>query len=137
MSRAASLAVVLVAFAACSKSNTPDGGTRGARANDRVPVPRRGNDRAAMPLKLGNVGAPAHNPEQKLSPDEGAIVVDAAQTTAGSETTVKVAVTAAEKYKVNIEFPSKLKLAEASGVKLAKAEFKAGGHDKSKGDAEV
>ena len=50
---------------------------------------------------------------------------------------MKVAITAADKYKVNIEFPSKLTLTSPSGVTLAKAEFKAGGHDKSKGDAEV
>ncbi|MBX3161307.1 MAG: hypothetical protein KF773_35420 [Deltaproteobacteria bacterium] len=148
MSRAASLLVVVVlvaAVASCTKAATQDGPSNGGgkTGGDKVAVPG-GNGGGA-----GKVAVPGGNPEMMkggndgvadellLAPDEGHIEVSTAEGAAGAEAIVKVAVKAADKFKVNIEFPSKLSLTAASGVAIAKAELKAGGHDKEKGDAEV
>jgi hypothetical protein len=104
-------------------------------------VPGGGNDRAlpkGNTVETGGGNAGGDNPQMKLTAEEGALSIEVPpDAKAGAETVVKVAVTAADKYKVNIEFPSKLSLTTTNGVTIAKADFKAGGHDKSKGDAEV
>ncbi len=74
----------------------------------------------------------------KLAADEGKLSIDApGDAKAGGETVVKVTITAGDAFKVNTEFPTKLTLENTQGVTIAKAELKAGGHDKAKGDADV
>jgi hypothetical protein len=73
-----------------------------------------------------------------LQPEEGKLAIEApADAKANTEATAKVIVTAGKEFKVNVEFPTKLTLENAQGVTIAKAELKAGGHDKAKGDADV
>lgn len=73
----------------------------------------------------------------RLKPDEGTLTIEApADAKAGAEVTAKVIVTPGAKYKVNVEFPTKLTLETTTGVTFAKAEFKAGGASKAKGDAD-
>ncbi|MDQ3368311.1 MAG: hypothetical protein M3680_23035 [Myxococcota bacterium] len=146
------LAVVLLALPlavlGCSKS---------AGKQDKVDVPTQdlGQDRVAVPggsrggpmvggaptgEGMGADGAAAKGGDDsrfRLSPEEGQLAVEMpAGAKAGTETIAKIVVTPGSAYKVNTEFPTKLTLVGADGVTLAKAELKAGGHDKAKGDAE-
>src|SRR5688572_5267649 len=74
----------------------------------------------------------------QLQPEEGKLAIEPpAGAKAGSEVIAKVVVTPGSAYKVNTEFPTKLTLETPQGVTIAKAELKAGGQDKAKGDAEV
>lgn len=118
--------------AASQESNTAPNGPEG-----RIPAP--GEKRVAPPGGGDTVQAnTGDNPQLRLSPDEGQLAVQAPSgAKAGAEVTAKVDLTANEKYKVNVEFPTKLTLETPKGVTIAKAVLKAGGHDKSKGDAEV
>lgn len=133
MSRLAVAAVVL-GLVACAKSppsNQDTGSTKTAASGGerRLNVP--GNTEAAT-VKGGA------DDRFKLSAEEGKLVIEpAADAKANSETVVKVMVKPGEAYKVNTEFPTKLTLETAQGVTIAKAELKAGGHDKAKGDADV
>ncbi|MBA2544045.1 MAG: hypothetical protein H0V17_30660 [Deltaproteobacteria bacterium] len=74
----------------------------------------------------------------RLAADEGKLVIETSgDAKAGGEAVIKVTVNPGELYKVNTEFPTKLTLENTQGVTIAKAELKAGGHDKAKGDADV
>jgi len=73
----------------------------------------------------------------RLTAEEGQLAVEApAGAKAGAEAVAKIVVTPGSAYKVNTEFPTKLTLENAEGVTIAKAELKAGGSDKAKGDAD-
>jgi hypothetical protein len=83
-------------------------------------------------------GSDKNDARFRLAPDEGKLeVAPPADAKAGGEAVVKVTITAGSAFKVNTEFPTKLTLENTQGVTIAKAELKAGGHDKEKGDADV
>jgi len=98
-------------------------------------------DKVSVPGSKGggeNVQTAGDEKRFKLQPEEGTLAIEPpADAKAGSETIVKVTVTPTPKYKVNTEFPIRLTLQNADGVTVAKAELKAGGQDKDKGDAET
>ncbi len=133
---------ILLAFVACAKSppaDTGGGGGPTTTGERKLNVP--GNDGTATKGGPETVGA---GPSEtgggdrfKLAAEEGKLSIDAPEAKVGSEATVKVTVTAGDAFKVNTEFPTKLTLENAQGVTIAKAELKAGGHDKAKGDADV
>lgn len=85
-------------------------------------------------------GAPGGSTDDtfRLKPEEGKLAVESpAPAKAGTEVTAKILVTPAGPYKINKEFPIKLKLETPEGVTLAKAELTAGGRDQVQGDAEA
>ncbi len=137
MSRALFLSALFLA--GCTKS-APKDNASGDQPKDVVKVP--GSD--VPPPGMGKArGGPdgaqtAGSDPQKLGPEEGKLaIVSPADAKAGTETVAKITVTPATGYHVNTEFPTKLTLETTEGVTLAKAEFKAGGMDKAKGDADV
>jgi hypothetical protein len=142
MSRIALVAVLAAAAAtavavSCSKSA---GNQEAAQQpSTRVEVP--GADRGVPEIKGGPEGAPAKGGNDdafRLTPEEGTLAIQVpGDAKAGQETIATVVVTPGPKYKINFEYPTKLTLQSPTGVTLAKAEFKAGGHDKEKGDAEA
>jgi hypothetical protein len=141
MSRCALLVVCVLA--SCSKS---------AGNQDKVaapPAPTGASDAVAMPRagagpSMGAQAAPAAPAAQgasdplRLKPEEGTLAIQApADAKAGAQAVAKIVVTPGKGFHVNTEYPTKLTLETPSGVSLAKTEFKAGGHDKGKGDAEA
>jgi hypothetical protein len=147
MSRVA-LATVLIAglVHGCSKSagkqETADN-DMGAGGRVEVPGARGGAPKGAAIGGAPTSGAPGesaavNDARYKLTPEEGQLAIEVpAGAKAGTETVAKVVVTPGSAYKVNTEFPTKLTLDAAQNVTFAKTELKAGGHDKSKGDAET
>lgn len=77
----------------------------------------------------------AQNPQFHLKPEEGTLSVGKAEAKAGSPATVEVSLAPGAGYKLATDYPIKLSLMETSGVKLEKATLKAGGRDKTQGDA--
>ena len=146
MSRLAFAAVIALAgctgCVGCSKAQK-DGGTTGGAGmtapkggGDQVAVP--GGDKVAVPGGDQTTGAPENNAQFRLSPDEGKLAIELpVNAKPGAEVSAKIVLTAADKYKVNEEFPTKLTLETTKGVTLSKAVLKAGGSDKDKGDADV
>lgn len=148
MSRCALLVVCVLA--SCSKS---------AGNQDKVaspPAPTGASDVAAVPkagtgpsmgaqqpgmAPMSPAGAPAAQGASdplRLKPEEGTLAIEApADAKAGAQAVAKIVVTPGKGFHVNTEYPTKLTLETPSGVSLAKTEFKAGGHDKGKGDAEA
>lgn len=125
---------LLIACAKSPPADTGGGGGPATTGEKRLNVP--GNDGNAT--KGGpTVGATETGDRFKLAAEEGKLSIDSPETKAGGETTIKVTVTAGDAFKVNTEFPTKLTLENTQGVTIAKAELKAGGHDKAKGDADV
>lgn len=140
MSRLALVALVLLSgCTACTKApasqesaSKPTGDTGGA---GKIAVP---GDEAGGPTKIAAEMTKGGEARLKLQPEEGKLAIESpSDAKANAETTAKVSVTAGKEYKVNVEFPTKLILETTNGVTIAKAELKAGGHDKSKGDADV
>ena len=138
MTRFALIAFVLLG---CSKS----AGTK-EKPDDTIAGASGGGDRVAVPGAKGGgpevvTGAPGGASDDKrfrLQPEEGAMSIESpAGAKAGTEAVAKIVITPGSAYKVNTEFPTKLTLENADGVTIAKAELKAGGQDKAKGDAEV
>ncbi|HEY0194144.1 MAG TPA: hypothetical protein VGC42_23665 [Kofleriaceae bacterium] len=143
MSRLALLALLLAS--ACSKSAPPPAASPsgGPSTGDVVAVP------GAAPTGGPSMGKPAEakpvdvkpaagDDRSRLQPQEGKLAVDApADAKAGSETTAHVTVTPGAGFHVNTEYPVKLTLETPQGVTLGKTEFKAGGHDQGKGDADA
>jgi len=140
MSRLALLALCITA--ACSKSagnqdkvSSPPAST----GQDVIAVPQGGpsmgrKDGDGQPAKP----AQANDDRSRLSPEEGKLVIEPpTDAKAGAEAVAKVIVTPGAGYHVNTEYPSKLTLASTQGVTLAKDKFVAGGHEKSKGDADA
>ena len=131
--------VALVLSLGCSKSaGTKEKPDDTLATNDRVAVPgAKGGAVTGGPGESVQVGG-GDEKRLRLQPEEGNLAVEApAGAKAGAEAIAKIVVTPGSKYKVNTEFPTKLTLENADGVTIAKAELKAGGQDKAKGDAEV
>lgn len=133
------VALPLCLLIACAKSPPADTGGGGG-------VPASGEKRLNVPGNEGMAtkgGATVGGAETgagdrfKLAADEGKLSIDSPEAKAGGESTIKVTITAGDAFKVNTEFPTKLTLENTQGVTIAKAELKAGGHDKAKGDADV
>ena len=141
------LALLILCAAACSKS---------AGNQDKVaaPPPTGGQDVIAVPQAGGTTGTPKMGQPAGGTPDKPAAAVDddrfklrreegtlavvaPSDVKAGSEAVAKITVTPGKGYKVNTEYPIKLKLTSTDGVALAKTDFAAGGHDKAKGDADA
>jgi hypothetical protein len=128
-----------LAVTACSKSAGKQ--DKADEPMGKVEVP---GARGAAPGTPAGPGTPtegataaANDTRFRLSAEEGQLAVEApAGAKAGTEAIAKIVVTPGSAYKVNTEFPTKLTLETPEGVTLAKAELKAGGHDKAKGDAE-
>ncbi len=138
MTRFALIAFVLLG---CSKSagtkEKPDD-TLSSGGGDKVAVPgAKGGPAIGGAGEVATAGG-ADDKRFHLQPEEGAMSIEApAGAKAGTETIAKIVITPTSAYKVNTEFPTKLTLETADGVTIAKAELKAGGQDKAKGDAEV
>lgn len=138
------LALFVLVVAACSKSAgnqdkvsspPPSGAADMAAAPPAGSAPAMGKAPAAAPA----APAPAGDDDRlKLKPEEGTLaIVPPADATPGAEVVAKITVTPGKGYHVNTEYPIKLTLLPADGVKLAKTDFTAGGHDKVKGDADA
>lgn len=135
------LVLLSVLAVACSKSagtkEKPDE-TLGTGQGEKIAVPTSKGAPSMTEGAAPGGGESADTKRLRLQPEEGAVAIEApAAAKAGSEAIAKVVITASPTYKVNTEFPSKLTLENADGVTIAKAELKAGGMDKQKGDAEV
>lgn len=136
-------ALSLAACAACSKAPPKENGaTTQPKQEERVAVPgARGVDDKGPNFGGAPEGAgtkPSGGLGATLSPDEGKLSVEnPGEAKAGAEVTAKIVVTPTTAYKVNTEFPTKLEIQTPAGVTVAKAEQKAGGPDKAKGDAEA
>ncbi|CAN5706544.1 hypothetical protein BH11MYX3_BH11MYX3_33510 [soil metagenome] len=138
MSRLLLLSALLAA--GCTKSAPKDNGSGDPPKNDVVKVPTGDVPPPGMGKGIGGAdgGKGGTDDTGKLQAAEGKLAVEApADARAGAEATAKITVTPGAGYHVNTEFPIKLTLQAPDGVTLAKAEFKAGGMDKSKGDADV
>jgi hypothetical protein len=147
MSRWLSLSVVLVSFAACSKSAGPQNQDTGKNSveGERIAVPGGGAPEGAP--KMGTMGtagaevpaaATGGDEQFRLKPEEGKLVIEVPpDAKAGAEVTAKVLLTPVDPYHVNKEFPTKLELTAPEGVTLAKAKLTAGGGDATKGDADT
>jgi len=132
------LAGAIGALGACSKSAT--------NQDTQGPPPDKGmGAKIAVPGGNGskNDTVPATNqpvadePRLHLQPNEGTLAIEPpSNTNVGSEVTAKVTVTPSEGFHVNTEYPTKLTLDATDGVTIPKAELKAGGRDKAKGDAD-
>lgn len=139
MLRVASVSILLFA-AACTKS-PPAGESASKPLNERPTKIDLGAEPAGGggPMTVGGK-APAKVDDSRfrLLPEEGKLSIEVPATAqVGSETVAKVIVTPGAEFKVNVEFPTKLTIETPTGVTVAKAELKAGGADKAKGDADV
>jgi len=133
------LALVALLVLGCSKSaGTKEKPDDTLATSDKVAVPgAKGGPSTGAPESARGIGA-VDEKRFRLQPEEGKLAVEApAGAKAGAEAIAKIVVTPGSAYKVNTEFPTKLTLENADGVTIAKAELKAGGQDKAKGDAEV
>jgi hypothetical protein len=135
----ASGAVAALFAVNCTKSAPKDNGSGEASKADVVKVP--GNDVAPPGMGKGGTdtakGGGGDDPF-KLKAEEGKLAVEPpGDAKAGAEATAKITLTPGSGYHVNTEFPIKLTLEAPDGVTLAKAEMKAGGSSKDKGDADV
>lgn len=125
-------ALPLALLIACAKSPPADtGGGGGVPTSNEKRLSVPGSDRTASTASTGG------GERLKLAADEGKLSIDSPEAKAGGESTIKVTITPSDAYKVNTEFPTKLTFENTQGVTIAKAELKAGGHDKAKGDADV
>jgi len=136
MIRLAGLACLVIVVGCAKSPPTPESGT-GTPANT-----GRGERKLNVPGSEGATTATIKGGPTgdlfTLASDEGRLSIEgAADAKAGGEATIKITITAGDAYKVNTEFPTKLTLENTQGVTIAKAELKAGGHDKAKGDADV
>ncbi len=131
----------LLVAGGCTKSAHKDNGPGELPRTDVVKVPT-GADVAPPGMGKGVGGADGAkagaDETGKLRAEEGKLAVEApADAKAGAEATAKITVTPGTGYHVNTEFPIKLTLEAPAGITLARSEFKAGGMDKAKGDADV
>lgn len=132
MSRIAVAATFAVLALACSKK------TDANQQSSAMPGDLKAMPADPSPQPAGEGARGADDARYRLKPEEGQLAVSApADAKAGAETTASIVVTPGPEYKVNVEFPTKLTLESPTGVTLAKAELKAGGASKEKGDADV
>jgi hypothetical protein len=101
-----------------------------------------GGEKIAVPGGEGMAKGPApgggNDDRAKLHPAEGTLAIASpSDAKAGTESTATITVKPGAGYHVNTEYPIKLTLTATDGVAIAKTELAAGGHDKSKGDADA
>lgn len=136
MSRFLSLGFVVLAACSCSKSasNQQDKPTA-PPADEKIAVP--GAKGGAPEREQVTGAAAADDPRFHLKPEEGTITVDKAEAAANTEATAAVKLAPSTGYHIATDYPIKLTLEPAQGVKLAKTELTAGGRNKSQGDAQT
>jgi hypothetical protein len=127
------LALIALAIVACSKG--ADNQQKGASSE--TPMAPTGAETVHAPGDTGM--APAGGGDTgdtfKLKPAEGTLAIEVPAAKAGAKVVANIVVTPGAGFHVNTEYPTKLKLETADGVTFAKAELKAGGPSKEKGDA--
>jgi hypothetical protein len=133
------LALVLATLSACTKANQDTASAPADKGiGTKVAVPGDDKPGVAAPRDTAPMTVGGADERFRLKPNEGTLAVEApADAKAGAEATAKITVTPGHGFHVNTEYPIKLTLETPAGVKLAKTEFKAGGHDKGRGDAEA
>lgn len=130
MSRQIWLAVALALVASCSKSA---GNPQPDKDTGPIQVVKAPIDRGpGTPQNIGTDDARFH-----LHPEEGTLTVDKAEGKAGAELTSNIKVAPASGLHLATDYPIKITLEPATGVKVAKAELTAGGRDKAQGDAQT
>ncbi|MBA3393155.1 MAG: hypothetical protein H0T89_10945 [Deltaproteobacteria bacterium] len=124
--------------AGCSKSaGTKEKPDEAIGVGDKIAVPKGGAEGGEVATGAPREVVKVDETRFRLSAEEGQLAIEnPAGVKAGSESVVRIVVTPGSEYKVNTEFPTKLTLETPQGVTIAKAEQKAGGHDKAKGDAD-
>jgi len=137
MSRYA-VAIALLAAACGSKSaGTPE--QKVVPASEKVTVPGEPPTMGkGVAIGGGSATTGGADDPLKLKAAEGTLAISSpADAKVGAEAVAHLVLTPGAGFHVNTEFPTKLTLESPSGITLAKGEFVAGGHDKSKGDAEA
>ena len=135
MSRLGPFALLVGLVSACAGGNQDAPPSKPAGGGDKIAVP--GGEPVAAPKGPVVAGGGGGDERAKLHAVEGKLAIEApADAKAGAEATAKIIVTPNAGYHVNMEYPIKLTIAPTDGVAVAKAELVAGGHDKSKGDAD-
>jgi hypothetical protein len=131
MTRLACLALALVA---CSKG--ADNQQKGA-SSETPTAPTGAETVTGGPVDTGMApgGAGDGGDSFKLKPAEGTLAIEVPAAKAGAKVVANIVVTPGTGFHVNTEYPTKLKLETADGVTITKAELKAGGPSKEKGDA--
>lgn len=134
--------LLLAALAGCSGCTKSANQETASGESTAKATPLPSDNGAAKTVPVGGEAQPqqrgGNDARFRLQPEEGKLAIEApADAKANTEATAKIKVTASSLYKVNTEFPVKLTLESPTGVTLAKAELKAGGHDKAKGDADA
>jgi len=142
MSRQIWLACALASLVGCSKSaGNQDKGATPPSGPEKVAVP--GAERVAVPVDKGpggpaqQAGTASDDARFHLHPEEGTLTIDKAEGKAGAELSAAIKVAPATGLHLATDYPIKITLEPATGVKLSKAELTAGGRDKSKGDADT
>jgi len=140
MSRCAVAVALALLSAACGSKSAGTPEQQAVPASEKVTVP--GAEPPTMGKGVATAGgsatiAGADDP-LKLKAAEGTLAISSpADAKAGAEAVAHLVLTPGTGFHVNTEFPIKLTLESPTGITLAKGEFVAGGHDKSKGDAEA
>jgi hypothetical protein len=130
-------AFAVVSVMACTKSSGTEPSSTDKPVGTKITVPDKGaGGEKTVEMKGG--GQTPDDARFKLQPNEGKLAVEIpADVKPGTEAVATITVTPASGFHVNTEYPTKLVLDKTDGVTLAKAELKAGGHDKAKGDADA
>lgn len=129
--------VACVIVAGCGSKSAQGTEKAGPIVDDKVAVPGGAGARVGAPGGAREpIGDPADDPEMRLHPDEGKLVIDKAEAKAGSEVAISVRIVPAAGFHVSTDYRTKLTLEPTAGVTLAKSELAAGGRDKKKGDAD-
>lgn len=137
------LPIFLFAAVACGKpASKPETKATTPSGEETIAVPGATAETKGAPEGAGSAvgaatGEAAPDPRFFLKPEEGTLTVDKGEGKAGSEATAAVKVAPATGYHVATDYPIKLTLESADGVKLAKTEFSAGGRNKEQGDAQA
>lgn len=128
------LALIALALVACSKG--ADNQQKGASSEQPTMAPTGHETAPGSGLAdMGGGGAADGGDTFKLKPAEGTLAIEVPAAKAGAKVVANIVVTPGAGFHVNTEYPTKLKLETADGVTFAKAELKAGGPSKEKGDA--
>jgi hypothetical protein len=131
MSRQIWLALVLAGACGKSAGNPPSDKDTGPTQVERVKTP-------ADHGSAQNVGTPPSDDARfHLHPEEGTLTIDKADCKAGTEATSNLKVAPASGLHLATDYPIKITLEPATGMKLPKTELTAGGRDKAQGDAQT
>ncbi|MDB4957702.1 MAG: hypothetical protein JWO36_5271 [Myxococcales bacterium] len=135
MSRLAVVAVFLAGCSGCSTSakDRTKGSTesKGPTGPEHIVVPHAGSAESTGTV----AAAPTDDPRFHLKADEGTLTIDKAEARAGAEAIASVKLAPNTGFHVATDYPIKITLEPAEGVKLSKTELTAGGRDKAQGDA--